>query len=148
MRDKMRTVSQRVQPTNSLGTSFTNNNKRSISQRVTSYKGSKNERRISSIKNMFIEESPVLNPKPMRTTSVQETLKRKQKIDDNMNRILKTTQIYAGEDKGNISARQDFIKSIKDQFTKDELVDMFDTIINKLDDRQKANLRNNRSANS
>ena len=135
MRTRGRSSSLGIQPTNSLTNK--NNHRR---RRSSIFKDLK--------KNIFDEQEPVLNLKPDLTTSVKESVKHEQKMEDDTNKILETTQIYAGEDMGNIKERDDIIENIKNEYSKDELVDIFKKTINGLDNRQKKNLKNNRNANS
>ena len=132
---RARSSSVSVQPTNSLLNK--NNLKRRRSSLVEDFK-----------KNIFDEKEPVLNLKPDLTTSVKESVKHEQEMENDINKVLQTTQIYAGEDMGNIKERDDIIENIKNEYSKDELVNIFKKTINGLDNRQKTNLKNNRNANS
>ena len=65
-----------------------------------------------------------------------------------MDDIIQTTSIYAGEDMQNIDKRHEFIENMRDELSKDEIVDMFKSALDKLDTKQTKNNTDSRTANS
>ena len=65
-----------------------------------------------------------------------------------MDNIIQTTSIYAGEDMQNIDKRHEFIENMRDELSKDEIVDMFKSALDKLDTKQTKNNTDSRTANS
>ena len=133
---RSKTETATIRPTNGLRNNNNNDNKRRRSSMLRSFK------------NFLLEEEPVLNLKPDLTTSVKESVKHEQEMENDINKVLQTTQIYAGEDMGNIKERDDIIDLIINEYSKEDLANIFKKIITGLDNKQNKNDKDNRNANS
>ena len=103
---------------------------------------------LNDLREYVLPNEVILNSKPKLTETAQIKKNRKEQIEEIMDNIIQTTSIYAGEDMQNIDKRHEFIENMRDELSKDEIVDMFKSALDKLDAKQTKNNTDSRTANS